>query len=99
MQFFKNAEFDFAVRWALGDVFHRAADAGEVLATASRIKDGDAEQWYREWYVTAQRMRAIAEKSEANGHGVSARDASCAPAFRLRTPANNRTICKRVFIL
>lgn len=74
-RFFKNAQFDFAVRGALGDAYHRAADAGEVLATASRIKDGDAEQWYREWYMTAQRMRAIAEKSEANGHAVSARDA------------------------
>lgn len=74
-QFFKNPQFDFAIRGSLGDVYHRAADTGEVLATAARIRDGDAESWHREWYITAQRIQAIAEKSESAGHRVSARDA------------------------
>lgn len=33
----------------LGSCFRGAADAGEVLATAARIKDGDADSWLREW--------------------------------------------------
>lgn len=74
-QFFKDDQFDFDTRICLGSVYHRAADTGEVLATTGRIRDGDAEAWYREWYITAQRVQAIAEKAQAAGHVVSARDA------------------------
>lgn len=75
MRFFKNAQFDFDTRICLGYTYHRAADVGEVLATIDRIKDGDHEGWYREWFMLAQRMEAVARKSEAAGHHVSARDA------------------------
>lgn len=74
MRFFKTPQFDFDTKIALGYTYQRAADVGEVLATIAQIKDGDHEGWYQAWFRLAQRMEAIAEKSEAAGHRMSARD-------------------------
>jgi hypothetical protein len=74
-RFFKDDQFDFETRIALGGAFYRAADLGEVLSTAARIKDGDAEAWFREWTATGDRVLAIARECESAGHAVSARDA------------------------
>lgn len=48
-------------------------EVGEVLSTAGRIKDGDADQWVREWCATAERLEAAAQEAEAAGRRVSAR--------------------------
>ncbi|MCO1656450.1 alpha/beta hydrolase family protein [Pseudonocardia humida] len=66
--FFKDADFQFAVEGLLGDVHHRAADAGEVLATVARIPNGDARAWVREWTATADRLAAGARDAAAAGH-------------------------------
>ncbi len=71
--FFKNDDFEFMMELALGATYHRGADIGECLATASRIKDGHFEQWYAEWKATADRIAAIAAEAERAGHRVSAR--------------------------
>jgi hypothetical protein len=74
-RFFKNDQFDFEMRIALGSAYYGAADVGEVLSTAARVKDGDYESWFREWTATGERVRGIAEEAAQAGHHVSAREA------------------------
>jgi dienelactone hydrolase len=40
-----------------------------------RVGNGTAEDWYREWTRTAERVYAIARTSEEKGHAASAREA------------------------
>ena len=72
-QFFRNAQFNFSTKVALGAIFHQGADAGEVLSTVARIKDGDFESWHRAWLDTGERVRLGAEQSAGAGQVVSAR--------------------------
>ena len=59
---------------ALGYAPSGAADAGECLATASRISGTNLDQWHSEWLATARRVRELAEASVAAGHSESARN-------------------------
>jgi hypothetical protein len=74
-RFFKDDDFEFMTEIALGAAAYRAAEAGEVLATAARIKSGDYQSWVGEWEATAERVRSLAEASRDAGHWVSAREA------------------------
>jgi hypothetical protein len=58
--FFKNDSFQFAVENALGEGYHRATDVGEVLATISRIPNGDAAASVREWSAAGDRLPGLA---------------------------------------
>jgi hypothetical protein len=75
MRLFKDDDFEFMTEIALGGAAFGAAEAGEVLATAARIKSGDYSSWVGEWEATAERVRKAADQSEAGGHAVSARGA------------------------
>jgi Prolyl oligopeptidase family len=63
---FKHDDYQFGFEIALGATYRGAADAGEVLATAARIKDGDADAWVREWLATAEGVRAAAEQARTS---------------------------------
>ena len=52
-----------------------AGDVGEMLSTADRVVDGDADSWCQEWIATAQRLVTVAEGCASSGHQVSARAA------------------------
>lgn len=69
---FKHDDFRFGFEIALGSVYRGAADAGEVLATAARVKDGDADSWVRAWTATAETLWAAAHEAQAAGRRVSA---------------------------
>jgi hypothetical protein len=69
---FDNAEFQFGFELALGATYRQAADAGEVLATAGRISDGDSDSWVQEWTAAAEVCRAAATAAASQGHRVSA---------------------------
>ncbi len=71
-RFFESDSFEFMFSLALGASYHRGADVGECLATASRIGDGDFERWYLEWKGTGDRLADCARSSEARGHPASA---------------------------
>ena len=58
--FFKNDSFQFAVENALGEGYHRGTDVGEVLATISRIPNGDAAASVREWSAAGDRLPGLA---------------------------------------
>ncbi|MGY1670794.1 alpha/beta hydrolase family protein [Geodermatophilus sp. SYSU D00710] len=74
-RFFDFEQFDFQFQLGLGGVFSGCGDVGEMLATATRIVDGDATSWCTEWIATADRVAAIADGCAAAGHPVSARSA------------------------
>jgi hypothetical protein len=69
---FEDAEFQFGVELALGAAYHQLSDAGEVLATADRIADGDSDSWVAEWLVTAHACQNAGAEAESRGHRVSA---------------------------
>jgi hypothetical protein len=72
MVVFQDAEFQFAFERALGASYRQAADVGEVLATAGRITDGDADSWLQEWTATAGAAWAAAVAALRGDHRVSA---------------------------
>jgi len=72
-EMFKHEDFRFGFEIVLGSAYRGYADVGEVLATAERVKDGDADAWVREWGTTAERLEADARAAEGAGHRVSAR--------------------------
>lgn len=82
---FRDEEFAFELRRTLSAVYSGEADVGECLATSSRIKEGDFESWYQEWYATAEYFRKAGDESLAEGHNVSAREAYYRAATYYRT--------------
>jgi hypothetical protein len=74
-KFFEHEQFNFELQFALGGVHYGAGDVGEMLSTADRVVDGDADSWCREWIATGQRLAAMAEGCARSGHRVSARAA------------------------
>src|SRR5947209_4284571 len=60
---FDDDDFQFGFEIALGATYRAAADAGEVLATANRIRNGDGDAWVREWTATADALAAAADDS------------------------------------
>lgn len=69
---FGHDDFQSAFESALGAAYRNGSDVGEVLSTAARIKDGDADAWLREWTATAGAVWAAARAGEEGGHRVSA---------------------------
>jgi pimeloyl-ACP methyl ester carboxylesterase len=60
---------------ALPYSLYGGADLGECVSTIDRVGEGTADNWYREWIATADRIARIAKQSEQRGHRVSAREA------------------------
>ena len=69
---FDHDDFQFGLEVVLGACQRGAADAGEVLVTAARIKDGDADAWVRQWTTTADAVEAAGREAAAAGRRVSA---------------------------
>jgi hypothetical protein len=74
-KFFDHEQFNFEFQCALGGVHYGAGDVGELLSTADRVVDGDADSWCQEWIAAAQRLATVAEECASSGHQVSARAA------------------------
>jgi hypothetical protein len=74
-KFFDHEQFNFEFQCALGGVHYGAGDVGEMLSTADRVVDGDADSWCQEWIATARRLATVAEGCASSGHQVSARAA------------------------
>jgi hypothetical protein len=69
---FQDREFQFAFEGALGASYRQAADVGEMLATAGRITDGDADSWLHEWTATAGAVWVSAVRARRGGHWATA---------------------------
>jgi pimeloyl-ACP methyl ester carboxylesterase len=75
--YFKRGELDYVLQTTLGMAASGGAAVGEVFYAASRVNENerDLESWVSEWNKLGSRVEAIAQKSLANGHRVSAREA------------------------
>ena len=83
--FFQDGDMDFQFgNLILGSAVHGGAEIGEAFYAASRIRDGDAGDWQREWAELAGRVEARGETSLAAGHLVSARDQLLRAAYYYR---------------
>lgn len=82
---FRDPEFAFELRRTMSAIYAGEADLGECLATASRIKEGDFESWYREWHASAQHFQRVGDRALKAGHKVTARDAFYRAATYFRT--------------
>ena len=69
---FKDTQYSFQTLRAVSAATGGAADIGECLKTAYRIKEGDDESWYREWRATADQREKAADGLLAGGHRTSA---------------------------
>ena len=63
---------DQVLLFYLSEARHGMTDIGEVLDTASRVRAEDELSWTREWYATAERVRAMAEANARAGHPLGA---------------------------
>ncbi|WP_338670159.1 alpha/beta hydrolase family protein [Pseudodesulfovibrio methanolicus] len=83
--FFKDTDMDFHFgNLVLGATHNGGAEIGEAFYAASRIKDGDAADWQKEWFELAGRVETRGLKSLAAGHTVSARDQLLRAAYYYR---------------
>jgi hypothetical protein len=69
---FDDDDFQFGLEMTLGATYRQAADVGEVLITAGRIEDGDADSWLQEWTAIAGAMWSAARDAERLGHPLTA---------------------------
>jgi hypothetical protein len=70
---FADDDFQHGLDLVLGGAHRGAAEIGDVLATAARIPDGDADAWVREWTATAGAAWAAGGEAVDAGRRVSAR--------------------------
>jgi hypothetical protein len=70
---FADDDFQHGLDLVLGGAHRGAAEIGDVLATAARIPDGDADAWVREWTATAGAAWAAGGAAASARRRVSAR--------------------------
>lgn len=69
---FKDTQYSFQTLRTVSATSGGAADIGECLKTAYRIKEGDDESWHREWLTTARQRSRAADDFAARGKSASA---------------------------
>jgi len=62
--FFSNPTFHFETLRNAGYILSNCADLSEILETVKVIADGDAQSWYTAWEATADRVLALAERTQ-----------------------------------
>ncbi|MCG2770553.1 MAG: prolyl oligopeptidase family serine peptidase [Desulfobacterales bacterium] len=70
---FKDKQYSFQTLRALGYAVSGGADVGEVLKTAYSIREGDDENWYREWMKTAEQREKAGDNFLLRGRKISAK--------------------------
>ncbi len=63
-RFFANQTYHFETLRNAGYILANCADLGEVLETVKVISEGDAQSWYTAWEATADRVLALAERTQ-----------------------------------
>lgn len=74
-KFADNWYMDIRIKYVMDGIWHRMGNVNEILDTASRIRHTSELSWYREWYKTAERIRAIGDDCLEKGHRISAGEA------------------------
>ena len=73
--YFEHRDMDYYLSWVLGREAWGASEAGECMAVAARITDGDPQSWQREWRPLAENVERIAEAALRAGDWQSAKSA------------------------
>ncbi len=63
-RFFANQTYHFETLRNAGYILANCADLGEILETVKVITEADAQSWYTAWKATADRVLALAERTE-----------------------------------
>jgi len=63
-RFFANPTFHFETLRNAGYIISNCADLGEILETVKVISEGDAQSWYASWEATADRVFALAQRTQ-----------------------------------
>ena len=63
-RFFANQTFHFETLRNAGYIVSNCADLGEILETVKVIAEGDVQSWYTSWEATADRVLALAERTQ-----------------------------------
>ena len=63
-RFFANPTFHFETLRNAGYIVSNCSDLSEVLETVKGITEGDAQSWYTAWAATADRVLALAERTQ-----------------------------------
>ena len=63
-RFFTNTTFHFETLRNAGYIISNCADLSEMLETVKLITEGDLQGWYAAWSATADRVLALAERTE-----------------------------------
>ncbi|HEX2906055.1 MAG TPA: alpha/beta fold hydrolase [Phototrophicaceae bacterium] len=71
-QFIADPLMNERVIWFLDHTWEHMAAVSEVLDIVSRIEPGNNESWMREWFQTADQLRAVGDASAQKGHPLSA---------------------------
>lgn len=74
-RFADNWFMDTRIKYVMDGIWHRMGNVNEILDTAARIRHTSELSWYREWYKTAERIRAIGDDCLEKGHRISAGEA------------------------
>jgi dienelactone hydrolase len=77
---FKDADFDYEARLALGAAASGIGDVGLVLATLDRVTDGDPQSWFDAWTAAAADLAARGDEALGRGHLATASWAHLAAA-------------------
>lgn len=70
---FATRDFNSQLQRSLGKVYLGAASAGEAMAVADAIADGDLAGWHAAWRRLADDLERRAGEARAGGHGAVAR--------------------------
>jgi len=70
---FKEPLYSYQAFRTMSAAVYGGADIGECLKTIYRIKEGDDNSWYREWYAAAELREKTAERFLSEGHLLSAK--------------------------
>ena len=63
-RFFTNQTFHFETLRNAGYILSQCADLGEILETTKKITEGDPQSWYAAWAATADRVEALATRTQ-----------------------------------
>ena len=63
-RFFADPTFHYETLRNAGYIFSQCADLGEVLETTKEITEGDLQSWYGAWAATADRLEALAARTQ-----------------------------------
>lgn len=82
---FQGTDMDFHFgNLVLGSAVNGGVAVGEAFYAASKIRDGDAASWQKEWFELAERIEKRGDASLAGGHDISARQQYLRAAYAYR---------------